>query len=80
MRPPDILIQGAVAPLKPKERRFMFGQYYVLIETVDGRGKRVEQWVAEAANVETNQFTIYNDKLCIPSLSISKWTLMKNGR
>ena len=55
MRPPDILIQGAVAPLKPKERRFMFGQYYLLIETVDGRGKRVEQWVAEAANVETNQ-------------------------
>ena len=29
----------------------MFGEKYLLVETVDARGRRVEQWVAEKSNV-----------------------------
>ena len=33
----------------------MFGEKYVLVETVDTRGRRVEQWVAENSNVANTE-------------------------
>ena len=40
--------------LKVKEKRFMFGETYHMIETVDTKGKRSEQWIAENSEAMTD--------------------------
>ena len=46
------LLRKAFQFIKVKEKRFMFGENYLLIENTDSRGRRVEQWVAENADGE----------------------------
>ena len=38
-----------------KESRFMFGERYLLVENLDARGRRAEQWVAENSSTENLQ-------------------------